>query len=295
LIVPVRNSRGELAGLQFIRPDGTKKFLTGTALSGSFFPIGGKDKESALVICEGVATGLSLHECLGLPVLAAFTAGNLSPVAKMARTRYPEREIILAADNDAETDGNPGVTKATAAAVAVGGSLAVPRHEGRKCDWNDLHQKMGVGEVSVQFMTHKKPEASAATGGDSKENLPSGFSIRSGGKPPGLWHTELKAEGEPVETWIGPPLHVLGATRDENNLSWGLLLQWHDQDGVAHTWAMPKALLVGKDNSAWLGRLADEGWSGAPGTHARKLLALYLTTYRTERRARCVDRTGWHR
>ena len=87
---------------------------------------------------------------------------------------------------------------------------------------------------------------------------------------------------------------MLGATRDEHGNAWGLLLQWHDPDGQQHTWAMPKAMLVGKYNSAWLGRLADEGWSGAPGSNARKLLALYLTTYRTERRARCVDRTGWH-
>jgi len=57
---------------------------------------------------------------------------------------------------------------------------------------------------------------------------------------------------------------------------------------------MPKALLVGKDASAWLGRLADEGWSGAPGQKARNLLALFLSTYRTKRRALCVPRTGWH-
>lgn len=161
LIVPLYNRQGALSGLQFISPDGGKKFLTGTDKKGHFFPIG-KSTDKALVICEGLATGLSLYECLGLPVLVAFDAGNLLPVAEVARALYPQREIILAADNDTETEGNPGLTKGTAAALSVDGSLAVPRWEGRAVDWNDLHQKMGAGEVRTQFMTHKKPEPQTA-------------------------------------------------------------------------------------------------------------------------------------
>jgi putative DNA primase/helicase len=70
-----------------------------------------------------------------MPVLVAFDAGNLKPVAEIARRRCPERNIILAADNDVETEGNPGLAKATAAALAVNGFLAVPRHAGRRCDF----------------------------------------------------------------------------------------------------------------------------------------------------------------
>ena len=158
LVVPVYYDTGRVVSLQFIDADGNKRFLTGGRKRGCFFPIGCKDAEKPLLVCEGLATGLSLHECLGFPVLVAFDAGNLLPVAEMARRRYPEREIILCADNDTKTDGNPGAAKATAAAVAVGGSLAVPRWEGRAVDWNDLHQKMNAGEVRTQFMTHAKPE-----------------------------------------------------------------------------------------------------------------------------------------
>jgi putative DNA primase/helicase len=125
-----------------------------------------------------------------------------------------------------------------------------------------------------------------------EEGLPAGFSFRTRGALPGLWH--VKEGDEPVETWIGPTLHILGATRDERGNAWGLLLEWDDPDGRRHTWAMPKSMLVGRDNSAWMGRLADEGWSGAPGANAKKLLALYLSTHRTERRALCVPCTGWH-
>lgn len=294
VVVPLYDDGGKVASLQFIDADGSKRFLTGGRKRGCFFPLGGKDADKPLLIAEGYATAASLHECLSLPVLVAFDADNLQPVAEMARARYPARAIILAADNDTGTDGNPGVAKATAAALAVGGSLAVPRHEGRAVDWNDLHCLMGAGEVRTQFMTHRKPETTAATTDTSKEKLPSGFSLRSGGSLPGLWHTEVKEEGDPVETWVGAPLSVLGETRDENGNSWGLLLEWQDRDGKTHTWAMSKALLVGKDSSAWLGRLVDEGWSAAAGQRARNLLARFLSEYLTDRRVRCVDRTGWH-
>jgi putative DNA primase/helicase len=305
LIVPVFDEHTAITGLQFIlpeKPEGgrDKNFLTGTDKAGHFFPIGGKAAAKPLLICEGLATGLSLYECTDYPVLVAFDAGNLLPVAELARRLYPEREIVLCADFDDSGRGYPdpggiGLAKATAAALAIGGSLAVPHHEGRRADWNDLHRLMGSGEVRTQFMNHERPEPQRERQSAREEKLPAGFSLRTGGSLPGLWHTEPKEGGDPVETWVGPPLHVLGATRDEHGNAWGLLLQWEDPDGRTHIWAMPKSLLVGKDTSAWLGRLADEGWSGAPGASARNKLAQYLSTYRTDRRVRCVDRTGWHR
>ena len=101
--------------------------------------------------------------------------------------------------------------------------------------------------------------AVAAAPEPPKGEMPPGFSLRAGGKLPGLWHTEAKEGGEPEDTWIGAPLHVLGETRDEHNTSWGKLLQWEDRDGVQHMWAMEDSLLVVRDSSAWLGRLVSEG------------------------------------
>jgi putative DNA primase/helicase len=121
-------------------------------------------------------------------------------------------------------------------------------------------------------------------------NTPPGFVIRSDG----LWYVKQEKDGDPVETWIDPPLHVLGATRDKHSNAWGLFLEWCDPDERKHRWAMPKSLLVGKDSSSWLGRLTDEGWSGAPGMQARKLLEIYLSKYRPMGRILCVPRTGWH-
>lgn len=289
LIVPMRNEQ-RIVGVQFIYPKGDKRFLAGTEKKGSFFSIG-KDTTKPLIICEGVATGLSLYECLGLPILVAFDAGNLLPVAKMAREKYPDREIIIAADNDTETDGNPGVTMATATAKAVSGSLAIPDFGGCKGDWNDLHQEKGAEEVGRQFENRINPKSSPNI---EQEELPPGFSIRLRGERPGLWYTEHKENDKPIETWLGSPLYVLGRTRDANGNSWGLRLQWKDRDGRGHTWAMPVNMLVGRDASEWLKTLVDRGWIVAPGTHAQKLVALYLSTHRTDRRYLGVPRTGWH-
>lgn len=168
LVVPLYGEGGKVVSLQFIDADGNKRFLTGGRKKGCFFSIG-KNADKPLAICEGLATGLSVYECTGFPVLVAFDAGNLLSTAEMSRVQYPEREITLAADNDTKTDGNPGVTKATAAALAIGGSLAIPRWEGRAVDWNDLHQKMGAGEVRVQFMNHKKPDTPLVLAQPDKE------------------------------------------------------------------------------------------------------------------------------
>ncbi len=63
-------------------------------------------------------------------MLVAFSAGNLEAVARMVRVRYPDRQIIICADNDAKTAektrANPGLDAAQKAALSVNGLVAVP-------------------------------------------------------------------------------------------------------------------------------------------------------------------------
>ena len=124
LLIPMHDSAGNLCSLQTITPDGTKMFMLGGRVKGCYFGIG--KPKGALIVCEGFATGASIHECTGHAVAIAFNAGNLESVALALRTKYPALKIIIAADDDAQTAGNPGLAKATAAAQAVGGWLAVP-------------------------------------------------------------------------------------------------------------------------------------------------------------------------
>ena len=49
-------------------------------------------------------------------------------------SEFPRARIIIAADNDANTDGNPGVTKAIDAASRYRCELLIPSSHG---DWND--------------------------------------------------------------------------------------------------------------------------------------------------------------
>ena len=88
LVVPMRTG-SELHSLQYIGPDGDKRFLTGGRVTGCYFSIGTMKGAATLCIAEGFATGASIHEATGRPVAVAFNAGNLSPVAKELRAEIP--------------------------------------------------------------------------------------------------------------------------------------------------------------------------------------------------------------
>ena len=127
LLIAMRDTAGRVHSLQTIAPDGTKMFMSGGRVKGCYFGIG--KPKGVLVVCEGFATGASIHECTGHAVAVAFNAGNLQAVALALRTKYPALKIIIAADDDHQTPGNPGMTKARAAVQAAGATLAVPVFE----------------------------------------------------------------------------------------------------------------------------------------------------------------------
>lgn len=135
LVIPMRDSAGNLHSLQFIDGDGNKRFLSGGRKKGCYFALG--TPTESLCIAEGFATAATIYESTGLAVAVAFDAGNLLTVAQAIRAKFSHIEITLCADNDAETPRNPGLTKAREAAAAVDGLLAVPPCAG---DFNDFLQ-----------------------------------------------------------------------------------------------------------------------------------------------------------
>lgn len=138
VVVPVRDIDSNITSLQFISPDGSKWFKRGGRVSGCFHLIGAI--ANTLYICEGYATGATIHQATGLPVAVAFFADNLKSVATAVRKQYPNLHIIIAADNDRFTSGNPGITKGREAANAVGASLVYPvfTKDQTGTDFNDL-------------------------------------------------------------------------------------------------------------------------------------------------------------
>jgi phage/plasmid primase-like uncharacterized protein len=149
LIVPMIDTEGKTHSLQTITADGEKRFLSGGRVKGCYHAIG--KPAGMLIVCEGYATGASIHESTGHAVAVAFNAGNLEAVAVALRRKYPALKIIIAADDDHLTTGNPGMTKAKAAAHAVGGLVAAPSFPAGRCekdtDFNDLHQLAGQEAV----------------------------------------------------------------------------------------------------------------------------------------------------
>lgn len=149
LVLPVRDIEyGEMISLQFITPDGEKRYSVGSQVVGGNLPLGSFEGDDPLVVAEGFATGASIHAATNWPVCVAFTAGNLLAVGRALRRKFPERTILFGADNDATNLGNPGVAKATEAAREVSGRVVAPSEPG---DWNDMALKYGADEVRAAF------------------------------------------------------------------------------------------------------------------------------------------------
>jgi len=121
LTIPMRDNNGMLHSLQFIDTEGNKRFLSGGRKRGCYFSIG--NVTDTLCIAEGYATAASIHESTGYATACAFDAGNLLHVAQALRQKFPSIKIIICADNDANTPGNPGLTKARKAAAIVSGFI----------------------------------------------------------------------------------------------------------------------------------------------------------------------------
>jgi putative DNA primase/helicase len=154
LIVPMRDAAGALHSLQYIDAAGQKRFLSGGRKQGCYFALGGAPA-GVLCIAEGLATGASVNEATGHAVAVAFDAGNLEAAAVALRRKFPCLTLVLCADNDRGTPGNPGLNKARAAASAVGGIVALPVFDAGApagaSDFNDLHQLHGLGAVRAQI------------------------------------------------------------------------------------------------------------------------------------------------
>jgi putative DNA primase/helicase len=151
LLVPLRDPAGVLHSLQTIDADGDKRYRG--RKKGCYHAIG--KPLGRIIVCEGYATGASIHEATGEAVAVAFDAGNLMAVATALHKAYSELVLLLAADDDHRTEGNPGLSSARDAALAVGGFVVVPQfppdRPAKATDFNDLAALAGLGAVRACF------------------------------------------------------------------------------------------------------------------------------------------------
>lgn len=148
LVLPIIDFSGNYWSLQYIAPDGEKRFLPKGAIAKHFIPIRYEFTQSLkILICEGFATGATLADAYPEScVIAACNANNLKSVALEARIHLPTVEIIIGADID-----RVGITKAREAAIAAKASLIKPNFplEASKklSDFNDLFCWFDLGGI----------------------------------------------------------------------------------------------------------------------------------------------------
>ncbi|UAK47256.1 phage/plasmid primase, P4 family [Legionella longbeachae] len=106
LLVPCYNAANELVNLERIYFDVSqsryqKRPLAGAQRSGAFYILGDITAQTRTVlIAEGYSTAATLYEALGYPTVITFNCGNILPVAKVLREKYPYPHFLIAADDD---------------------------------------------------------------------------------------------------------------------------------------------------------------------------------------------------
>lgn len=104
LIIPMLNHEGMLASIQQIYPNGKKMFLSDGKVSGTFLTLEPENASCDKVfICEGYATGCTVHEISECTVIICWNANNLQNAVKHASIKYPDSEVFVCADNDFNT------------------------------------------------------------------------------------------------------------------------------------------------------------------------------------------------
>lgn len=153
LLIPMMDSMGQIRSLQRIYPDGSKYNWTGGEKQGHYFTIPGS---SEIYICEGYATGATIHQATGGTVVVAFDAGNLYPVTETVKAKFPQARITICADNDQwkPEKGNAGVEKAKKAGKRFKCPVIFPEFLNtttKPTDFNDLAALEGIETVRLQI------------------------------------------------------------------------------------------------------------------------------------------------
>jgi len=141
LIMPLQDSSGKVWSYQKIYGNGDKYFLQGGRVRGCYYIIG--TPTTKVIVCEGFATGATIYEETGVPVIVALNAGNLKAVCDS----LPFRDITIAADNDENGVGER-------AAIESGYPYVIPSQRG---DFNDIPRE----SVREYFIKSKKTDSNS--------------------------------------------------------------------------------------------------------------------------------------
>lgn len=283
LLVPLYY-QGELVSLQIIEtlPDGTfqKKNMKGGKAKGSYFVIGSEDgheiptSDLPIFICEGFATGCTLNEQTGNPVVITFSCNNYKSVVLQIKEQYPDRRLVIAADNDFTNDNNPGLNKAKEIANELEIEYVYPDFETAGLvgsDFNDFYNSGGTREHIIIV----EPVIKTVY-----PNIPNGYDCTDDGV------VEI-TDRDPLMI-TGTPIYVLANTHNEAEENYGVALRWRTMRGTDIEKVIPKAELLA-NQSKIPGYLAS---MGVDVDDPRRLMS-YLKAAKSKEFIKSADKTGW--
>ena len=282
VIVPLYDVSGKLWSLQFIDGDGNKRFLSGGKKKGCFFTIGSLDGAKQVFMCEGYATGASVYESIDQPVVVAFDAGNLKPVAEALRKKYRDLQIFICADNDCygENGLNVGVEKANETAQSVGGHVIIPRFNDTSTnptDFNDLFVLEGKDAVraviteAVQKVCQAQPD------------VPASFILSDDG----LFCVDKRTE-QPIR--ISNYIKVIAFTKSDDEVS--RLVEFKDYKGNKQTLVI-KSGMFSKDGEQIRIALLKHGFIFVGSALSKRKLTEYIASSVPSKELSLVSRIGF--
>ena len=163
LIVPIHDINHNLRSLQFIKPDGFKRFKKNALSTGSMCWLSEDlpdNYEGHIYLCEGYATGCTIKEILPGAVFCAMGASNLEECAVNLRKRFVKSRFHVCADNDQYLKKNVGLIAARKALSKTGGTLHYPEFKEiflpeKPTDFNDLLCLLDWEETEKQLLEAK--------------------------------------------------------------------------------------------------------------------------------------------
>ncbi|MCI1680463.1 MAG: DUF927 domain-containing protein [Ewingella americana] len=304
LLLPLVDETGATVAAQTITPAGVKRLLAGSTKKAAFHVVqNAPEQPQAVIIAEGLATTLTAHVMRpDALTVAAIDAGNLLPVAEIMRRRYPEAQIIIAADNDNKpNEPNTGKEQAEKAALSVAGWVSLPPTE-NKADWDDYRQQYGLERATAAFKDSLYQSQAKAMIAAQEATEDGKVAVREADplkphidsrKDGVFWVTPKvdKDSGNIInnESWLCSPLEVIGTGRDDKDQY--LIIRWLPVGEQAYTTAAIPLADIG-EREGW--RTLKAGGVNVTTKNAlRATLADWLQRSGSREIWRVAQATGW--
>ncbi|NNH77395.1 hypothetical protein HLH17_06870 [Acinetobacter sp. ANC 5380] len=155
LLIPAINLDLEFVTYQRITASGRKFQRIDVSTVGAFYCLGEwRTSTKRIYLCEGYATGYSLHSATNGVVFVCFDVANIGVLLMQLKARYPEIEVIICTDNDRKKTTKVGLYKGFEYSYLYNAPFIFPVFpEGDKykddSDWNDMAKHFSLEDIKA--------------------------------------------------------------------------------------------------------------------------------------------------